>query len=227
MGISLETGFISWRRRPAILRWPWRRQPLGWGLRGHGYRAPQTPCRRSGSLPPGRPRTSARPAYFLATSLNAGPTILLSMPWQATQPCLLQQAQRGGPWPAQARSPPQARPAWRRCGTRRARVVSAPCCAPTMRFCSARLPWALRAKSGSIEATAARARSPSCRPRPSRRACRHCRCAAPGLAGPHAMVQRHAVAVGHALLHLGDVAVDSTKLSGTTPPRLSRKAVTA
>ena len=119
-------------------------------LRRHRH-APQMPLPPARSSAPGSPGLG-RPPYFVEISLNAGPTSLLSMPWQAGQAVILAScACSGAPLPCGSCG------AAARCRVASARSRRRSSCprrvaAPTTRFCSARLPCALRAKSGRNDA---------------------------------------------------------------------------
>ena len=147
--------------------------------------------------------------------------LALALAWQTTQPCCLSRpsaaavAGDGALTAAGAAGGIGVAPG--------ARVVSAPCCAPTRRFCCARLPWALRAKSGSVASLGG--------------ACAQllmqALLAVSGLALPNSRPGHSAWSVVMPL-RLGRRACtsamflsDSVKSSGTTLARLSRNAVTA
>jgi hypothetical protein len=204
------------------------RQPLAMVL----HRRRSGSARAWGSRPTRRCRrpdlagqvATAWPACFLAMSVNAGPTSLLSMAWQAVQLCLFKQAPlvraRCAGWVAW--------PLRRRASGNRvaggARGVGA-ALRPDGAVLLGQVAVGVARKVGQNEATWARPHSRSCRRWPARRAW-----AWPpsSLPGHRACLGGHAVAVGHAAPALRRCCLsDSVKSSGTTPPRLSRKAVTA
>ena len=114
--------------RPAIGRWicVGRRQ----GLRRHGYRPPDAAAAGEARriLPPRIGRgIGAAGVPSSPPRGRPGPTSFASTAWQAVQPFLASRPAAAGAWPWR-RAPPA--PAGG--GAAGGRVVSAPCCAPTM-----------------------------------------------------------------------------------------------
>ena len=103
-------------------------------------------------------------------------------------------------------------------------VVSEPRCGPTVRFCSRRLPWLLRACSGRREVILGSG------PQLLMQALAE----TSGLAAPPSSLPGHMACAVVMPLRLGILSctsamfwLDSVKSSGTMCPRLSKKAVTA